>query len=130
MPTTDQRYREAEAELKAILGQRYVLSAPVDLAVYDCDGETLDRARPDLVVLPANTEQVQAVVRIANKYKMPITPRGAGTGLSGGATPLAGGISLVLTRMTRIIKIDADNFCAHVEVGAINNSVSKAAEPL
>lgn len=123
-----QQYKQLEAELKSVVGNEYVLSAPVDLALYDCDGETLDRAIPDLVVIPANTEEVQSVVRLAAKHKVPVIPRGAGTGLSGGSTPIRGGISLVLTRMTRIISIDADNFCAHVQTGVTNSSVSRASD--
>jgi glycolate oxidase subunit GlcD len=129
MPSINNVNLDAAAELRAVLGERYVLTAAVDLSVYDCDGETLDTAAPDIVVLPNSTQQVQAVVKIANKYKLPVTPRGAGTGLSGGATPLVGGISLVLTRMTKILSIEPDNFCAHVQVGATNVSVSHAAEP-
>ena len=115
-------------ELIKVVGEEYVLSLPVDLSVYECDGETIDIARPDLVVLPRSTEEVQAVVRLASKYNVPITPRGAATGLSGGSTPVMGGISLVLTRMTRIIEIDPDNQVAVVEVGVTNSSVSQAAE--
>lgn len=116
-----------EQKLKAVVGDRYVLSSPVDLALYECDGETLDTAIPDLVVLPKNTEEVQKVVALAAQHKVPITPRGAGTGLSGGATPVNGGISLVLTRMTKILGVDKENLVAHVEVGVTNVSVSKAA---
>jgi glycolate oxidase subunit GlcD len=121
-------YKELEAELRAALGDKYVLSSPVDLAVYECDGETLDTAIPDLVVLPATTEEVQVVVKLANKYKVPFTPRGAGTGLSGGATTIMGGISVVLTRMTKIININPDELSAHVQVGVTNVAVSKAAD--
>lgn len=109
------------------MGKDYVLTDPVDLSVYECDAETLDIARPDIVVLPASTKEVSAVVKIANEFKLPFTPRGAGTGLSGGATTVAGGISLVLTRMKRILEIDPFDHVAHVEVGATNVSVSKAA---
>lgn len=122
------KYIALENELKAALTEEYVLSSPVDLAVYECDGETMDVAIPDLVVLPATTEQVQLVVRLANKYKVPVTARGAGTGLSGGATPIMGGISLVLTRMDKVISIDPDDFVAHVQVGVTNTGVSRAAQ--
>src|SRR4030095_16393749 len=71
---------------------------------------------------------VVTIVRLAGKYGVPVTPRGAATGLSGGATTVMGGISLVLTRMTRLIEIDPDNMLAVVEVGVTNASVSKAAE--
>jgi len=116
-------------ELIGVVGADYVLHERVDLAVYECDAETLDVARPDLVVLPASTEEVAAVVRIANKYGVSFCPRGAGTGLSGGATAITGGISLVLTRMTKIMEIDAIDRIAVVQTGATNLSVSEAASP-
>lgn len=123
----DTKYQQLEQELVGIVGRDNVLSSPVDLSVYECDGETLDTARPDLVVLPGNTDEVCAVVRLANKHKVPISPRGAGTGLSGGATTIMGGISLVLTRMKKIINVDPENLTATVEVGVTNIAVSKAA---
>ncbi len=119
-------YQQLEHELVAVVGRQNVLSSPVDLAVYECDGETLDTARPDLVVLPGNTEEVSEVIKLANRYKVPVSPRGAGTGLSGGATTIMGGISLVLTRMKKILDIDPDNLTATVEVGVTNLAVSKA----
>lgn len=115
--------------LAEIVGSSYVLSAPEDLAVYDCDAETLDVARPDLVVLPGSTEEVAGVVKLAWEYGLPMAPRGAGTGLSGGSTTIMGGISLVLTRMKRIIRLDPEERLAVVEVGATNLSVSEAAAP-
>src|SRR5439155_13871533 len=98
------------------------------LSVYECDGDTLDIAVPDIVVIPGSTEEVQSVVRLANKYKIPITPRGAGTGLSGGATTIRGGLSLVMSRLTKILEIDAENMVAVVQTGVTNVAVSKAAE--
>lgn len=121
-------FQELVAELKSAVGEDFVLTSPVDLAVYQCDGETLDLARPDVVVLPASTEEVQSVVRLANKYRVPFTPRGAGTGLSGGATAIMGGISLVLTRMTKIISVEPDGFIATAQVGATNSSISRVCE--
>ncbi len=117
-----------ERALKAVVGQNYVLSDPVDLGLYECDAETLDVARPDLVVLPSNSEQVRQIVEIANHHKVSLTPRGAGTGLSGGSTTVMGGISLVLTRMTKILTIDPVEGIAVVEVGATNASISRAAK--
>ena len=105
-----------------------MLHQATDLALYDCDAETLDVARPDIVVLPASTEEVSEVIKVANRHKIPFTPRGAGTGLSGGATTVMGGISLVLTRMSRIISIDEDEQVAHVQIGVTNTAVSKASE--
>lgn len=115
-------------ELTKIVGGQNVLSDPVDLSVYECDAETFDVARPDLVVLPGNTAEVAAVVKLANRLGVPFTPRGAGTGLSGGATTVMGGLSIVLTRMTKILEIDPDDCMAVVEVGATNSSISQAAD--
>lgn len=114
--------------LASVVGDGNVLINPLDLALYDCDAETLDRATPDLVVLPGSHQEVQSVLKIAHESLVPITPRGAGTGLSGGSTTVYGGLSLVLTRMNRVLSIDAENLLAHVQVGATNASVSKAAE--
>ena len=118
---------ELIAELKKIVGKRHVLTDQVDLSVYECDGETFDVARPDLVVLPGSSDEVAAVVKLANRHQVCFTPRGAGTGLSGGATTIRGGISLVLSRMTRVLDIDPQERLAVVEVGATNSSVSQAA---
>ena len=115
-------------ELAKIVGEYHVLSSAVDLALYETDAETLDTARPDLVVLPATTEELSALVKVANAHKISFTPRGAGTGLSGGATTIYGGISIALTRMNRILGLDADERVAHVQVGVTNTAVSKAAE--
>lgn len=110
------------------MGEYHVLHSKTDLALYDCDAETLDVAAPDLVVLPGSTQEVSEVIKLACRYKIPFTPRGAGTGLSGGATAVMGGISLVLTRMTKILSVDADEQVAHVQIGVTNSAVSRASE--
>lgn len=122
-----QDYSLIASILKGIVGENNVLEQGIDLALYACDGETLDSARPDLVVLPGNTQEVQAVVQTARRHKVPFTARGAGTGLSGGATTICGGISIVLSRMTKIINIDPENQTAVVESGVTNSAVSQAA---
>ncbi len=124
---TKKDYRAIAKNLRSIVGKNNVLIEPIDLALYGCDGETLDTVRPDLVVLPASIKEVQAVIKIAREHRIPFTARGAGTGLSGGATTVCGGISLVLSRMTKIINIDADNRIASVETGVTNSAVSQAA---
>ncbi|HEY9788039.1 MAG TPA: FAD-linked oxidase C-terminal domain-containing protein [Candidatus Obscuribacterales bacterium] len=121
-------YKNLEPALREIVGRDYVLTSRADLAVYECDAETLDVARPDMVVLPSSTEEVAAVVRLLNENGVSFTPRGAATGLSGGATTVMGGVSLVLTRMTRVIEIDPYDQVAVVEVGVTNLSVSDAAK--
>jgi glycolate oxidase len=112
-----------------IVGAEGVVTEPDELRVYDCDAFTfLHRCPPDLVVLPTSTSQVAEVVRLCCELGIPFFPRGAGTGLSGGATPLAGGVMIVLTRMTRILDLDLPNRSATVEAGCVNLWLTKAAE--
>src|SRR5207248_5301721 len=92
---------ELVRELSDVIGARYVLHTPYDLMLYEYDA-SIDRCRPDIVVLPASTEDVATIVKIAARYKVPVVPRGAGTGLSGGAIPVYGGIVVVFSRMNRI----------------------------
>lgn len=115
-------------ELQAVIGKKWVLHAPEDLLVYEYDG-TIERARPDAVVLPDSTEQVAAAVRIARKYGAPVTARGAGSGLSGGAIPCNGGVLIATARMNRILELDVENRLAVVEPGVINLDISRAAAP-
>jgi glycolate oxidase len=115
-------------ELQAALGKRWVLHAPEDLLVYEYDA-TIDRSLPEAVVLPQSTEEVAAAVRIARRHGLPVTARGAGTGLSGGAIPCEGGVVIVTTRMNRILELDAENRLAIVQPGVINLHISQAAAP-
>jgi glycolate oxidase len=100
------------ADLRAIVGSRCIVD-PAELRTYECDGLTGTRVRPLAVVLPETTEEVSAVVRVARRHAMPIVPRGAGTGLSGGALPVEGCLLVVLSRM-------------RVQPGVINLDVSRA----
>jgi glycolate oxidase len=115
-------------ELQAAIGRKWVLHAPEDLIVYEYDA-TIERGMPEAVVLPASAEQVAAAVRIASKHNVPVTARGSGTGLSGGAIPCDGGVVIVTTRMNRILELDPENRLAVVEPGVINLDISKAAAP-
>ncbi|MBI2564006.1 MAG: FAD-binding protein, partial [candidate division NC10 bacterium] len=104
-----------------IVGPEGVISAPDERRVYECDALTFyHRVMPDLVVLPTSTQHVADVVRLCREAGVPFLPRGAGTGLSGGATPDAGGVMIVLTRMNRILDIDLSSRTATVEAGFIN----------
>ena len=113
-------------ELQRIAGDDNVLYAPEDLIVFEYDA-TIERGVPDAVVLPATTQEVSAVVRLAHERGIPIVPRGSGTGLSGGCVPSQGGISLVLTRMNHILELDPVNRIAVVEAGVINFEIDRAA---
>jgi glycolate oxidase len=117
------------AQFAAIVGVRNAVGAPSDLRTYECDGLLGMRIRPRLVVLPATTDEVAACVRLARAHGLPIVPRGAGTGLSGGALPAEGGIVIGTARMTRILAIDLPNRRMRVEAGAINLDLSKALAP-
>ena len=116
----------AEAELAAAVGPDHCLTDPGDLRTYECDGLEGLRVRPLAVVLPATTQEVAAVVRIARRYGMPLVPRGSGTGLSGGALPSEGCLLVVLSRMKRILAVDLENRRMRVQPGVINLDVSRA----
>jgi len=111
--------------LGAVVGPAQVIHEAVDLRTYECDALTSFRASPSVVVLPASTEEVAAVVRIAAEAGMPVVPRGAGTGLSGGALPVPGCVLLGLSRMKKILEVDLDDGWIRVQPGVINLDVSK-----
>ncbi|MBI3972829.1 MAG: FAD-binding protein [Chloroflexi bacterium] len=115
-------------ELSDLLGPYGVISRPGALATYENDG-FLAKARPLAVCLPTSTAQVANVLRLAAAHELPVTPRGAGTGLSGGATPVGGGLVVATSRMNRILEIDPENHRAVVQPGVVNLEVSKATEP-
>ncbi|HET7744860.1 MAG TPA: FAD-binding protein, partial [Gaiellaceae bacterium] len=113
-------------ELRDAVGPEHVVTEPERLRVYECDGLTGHRAVPAAVVLPDSTEEVQAVLRACHRERVPFVARGAGTGLSGGATPSAGGVVVALTRMNRILEVDIDSQRIVVEPGVANLDVSRA----
>jgi len=112
------------------VGKDYYLDFVEDLISYSYDSSATE-AMPDAVLLPGSTEQVSEIMKVANEEEIPITPRGAGTNLSGGSVPLKGGVVLVLTRMNRLLKLSRENRYAIVEAGLINlelqNQVKKKA---
>jgi glycolate oxidase len=114
--------------LANIVGPRSVFHESGDLLVYEYDGSVdgaVETARPSAVVLPTTTQQVADVVKLANEAGLPVVPRGAGTGLSGGAVAQTGGIVVALTRMDRILAIDRKDGTALVEPGVINLELSE-----
>ncbi len=117
---------ELADRLSAIVGARNVVVDEAELSTYECDGLTGYRVRPALVVLPGSTEEVAAVLRAARAAGVPVVARGAGTGLSGGALPVEGGLVVALSRMKRILEVDFANGWMRVEPGVINLDVSKA----
>jgi glycolate oxidase len=111
-------------ELRAIVGDRGLITSPEELRTYECDGLTNFRVMPGAVLLPDSTEQVQAILRVCYRERIPFVARGAGTGLSGGALPVENGIVLSLARMNRILEIDLPNTRVVVEPGVVNLAIS------
>jgi len=112
------------SELSAVVGDKYVIWKPEDLLVYEYDG-SIDKATPRAVVLPDSAEEVSEVIKIANRHGAYIVARGAGTSLSGGAVPLRNSVVIALTRLTRMVEVDAENRIAIVEPGMINLKLSE-----
>ena len=96
---------------------------------YEADALTLHKHLPSAVVIPGNAEEVAAAVKILADARIPFTPRGAGTGLSGGALSLSGSVIFELARLNRILKLDYENRIAVVETGVINIHLSQATSP-
>jgi glycolate oxidase len=108
------------AGLQRLLGAAGVVLTPEGRLTYESDMLTLYKAAPDAVALPTSTAEVQAIVRLCREARVPIVPRGSGTGLIGGATAPQGGVMVSMTRMTQILELDLANRCATVQPGLIN----------
>jgi glycolate oxidase len=111
-------------EFRALAGADAVLAEPEQLRTYECDALTNMRAVPLAVLLPRSTEQVQGIVRLCHRERLPFVARGSGTGLSGGALPVENGIVISLARMNRILEVDYANARVVVEPGVINLDVT------
>jgi len=117
-------------QLVDIVGKKYVLCTPEDLAVYSYDG-TFAEGNPEVVVLPANTEEVSQVVKLASGARVPIVPRGMGSGMAAGSIPVvAGGMVISLTRMNRILEIDTENATVLTEAGIITANLQATVEKI
>lgn len=117
-------------QLRRAVGPRAVVDDAAALLTYEADACVIDMRAPSVVVLPTSTEQVAEVVRIAGRAGVPVVPRGAGTGLAGGATPISGGVVISTTRMDRILEVDPRNRRARVQPGVINWELSQQVQPL
>ena len=110
---------EIVEELKRIVGEEDVLTEKEDLASYAYDGTTNWYHEPDVVVFPTSAEEVSEILKLANRERIPVTPRGGGTSVSGGPVPIYGGIVLCTVKMNRILKIDKENLLAVAEPGVV-----------
>ena len=121
--------RELSRALRALLPRSTLFTTPAELAPYECDGLSAYRQRPLAVVIPDDIDAVQAALRFCSARGIPVVARGAGTGLSGGALPHAGGVLLVMSRFDRILAIDPVACTARLQPGVRNLAISEAAAP-
>jgi glycolate oxidase len=112
--------------VEGVLPRQAIIREPEQLLTYECDGLTGQRMIPALVVLPDTAEQVQGVVRLCHAHRVPFVARGAGTGLSGGALPVADGVVISLARLNRILEVDLESGRVTVEPGVTNLAVTQA----
>jgi glycolate oxidase len=113
-------------ELESIVGKQSILTSPESLKAYSYDGTTDWQHEPDVVVFPTTADQISQIMKIANREKIPVTPRGGGTNVSGGSIPILGGIVLAMTKMNKILKIDKENLSATVEPGVVLQDLTLA----
>src|SRR5260370_37019478 len=107
-------------ELRKVVDSRGLISSSEELKTYECDGLTNFRVMPRAVLLPTSTEQVQAIVRICHRERIPFVARGSGTGLSGGASPVESGTVISFEAMNRILEVEFPNARVVVEAGVMN----------
>ena len=116
-------------EFRHICGESSVLDEPLQLLTYECDALPHLREMPMLVVLPGSASEVQAVVRICSREGIPFVARGHGTGLSGGALPVPGGIVISLAKLNRVLDVDIPNRRVTVEPGVTNLEITRQVAP-
>ncbi len=116
-------YPKFKKELERVIGKKNITDDSEDLYLYSYDA-TFKNSLPEVVVFGESTQQISQVLKLASKYRVPVTCRGAGTNLSGGSVPLKGGVSLVLTQMNKIISLDVDNKLAVVEPGVVTKELA------
>ncbi len=116
-------------ELRQIVGDEALLQDPLELLTYECDALPHLRESPAAVVLPASASQIQGVVRLCARHGVPFVPRGHGTGLSGGALPVAGGVVIALSRLNRVLDVDIPNQRVTVEPGVTNLEITRQVAP-
>src|SRR5215831_9089243 len=114
------------AELREIAGADGVISHATELKVYECDGWTIEKSAPDVLVRPRTTAEVSAILKLLHQRKLAFVPRGAGTGLSGGCLPVKAPVMICTSRMNRVLAIDLANRRIEVESGVVNLHVTNA----
>jgi len=108
------------SRLRTIVGPENLLTAACDLMVYECDGFTIEKKQPEVVVFPRSTQDIVAIVSLCNELDVPFLARGAGTSLAGGCVPVGGGVMIALARMKKILEVNYRDRYAVVEPGVVN----------
>ncbi len=116
-------------EISGVVGEAYLLTATKDMAAFSADATKISHM-PDAVVFPENSAQISRILQLATENGFPVVPRGAGTGMSGGAVPVQGGVVLAMNRLNSILSIDRDNLIAKAEPGVITAHLQEAVEAL
>lgn len=119
-------WQALEKQLRVFLPAKAVVSKAQDLLTYNCDGLTMDRHQPPLAVLPQNSQQVSAVLKLCHQLGVPFVARGSGTGLSGGALVEQPALLVITSRMRQVLSVDLANQCITVQPGVINSWVTRA----
>ena len=129
MSEAARNWQQVARDLRAIVDTRFVIDDRETLRPYECDGLSVYREMPRLVVIPDSVDEVCSVMAYCHRAQIPVVVRGAGTSLSAGAMPHAEGVVLSMAKFTRIIEIDPESQLARVECGARNLAISEAAAP-
>jgi glycolate oxidase len=129
MKNPEHNWTEITADLKEMVDTRFVIDDRESIKPYECDGLSVYREMPRIVVIPDTSAEVSSVLRYCHERRIPVVTRGAGTGLSAGAMPHADGIVLSMAKFTRILEIDPESRIARVECGVRNLAISEAARP-
>jgi glycolate oxidase len=117
-------------KFKEIVGKDNLLTEKEDLLTYAYDGTQMLRQLPEAILIPHTTEEISQIMKYCNQEKIPVVPRGSGTGLSGGSIPVEGAIVLLLNQLDKILEIDSENMTAWVETGVITSSIHQAVEKI
>jgi glycolate oxidase len=117
------------AALRLIVGDEGIVTEPLELLTYECDGLPHLRQTPPVVCLPSSAKQVQDILRLCNRHDVPFVARGHGSGLSGGAMPIAGGVVIGLARLNRVLDVDIANRRVTVEPGVTNLEITRQVAP-
>ena len=117
-------------KIESLAGKERCFFSPEDLLVYSYDANAEKRAQPEGVVSPITTEEVAAILKLANEYDVPVTPRGGGSGYTGGCIPVQGGIVMAMDRFNSILEIDSDNYLVITEPGVVTQELQEAVDKI